>query len=114
MDLSQTRGRSDPLDDLLRLTTLESHRHRAIVIGEDLGTVPEGFREKLDAAGIAGMRGLWFERGGGVVVPPGAWPRRAVAMTSTHDLPTVAGWWRGVDIDARTGLGLFGPETDAQ
>ena len=91
-----------------------SHRHRAIVIGEDLGTVPEGFREKLDAAGIAGMRVLWFERDEDGFVPPGAWPRRAVAMTSTHDLPTVAGWWRGVDIDARTRLGLFGPETDAQ
>jgi len=92
-----------PLDDLLRLTKLESHRHRAIVIGEDLGTVPEGFREKLDAAGIAGMRVLWFERDEDGFVPPGAWPRRAVAMTSTHDLPTVAGWWRGVDIDARDG-----------
>jgi 4-alpha-glucanotransferase len=103
-----------PLDDLLRLTKLESHRHRAIVIGEDLGTVPEGFREKLDAAGIAGMRVLWFERDEDGFVPPGAWPRRAVAMTSTHDLPTVAGWWRGIDIDARTRLGLFGPETDAQ
>jgi 4-alpha-glucanotransferase len=103
-----------PFDDLLRLIKLESHRHRAIVIGEDLGTVPEGFREKLDAAGIAGMRVLWFERDGDGFVPPGAWPRRAVAMTSTHDLPTVAGWWRGVDIDARTRLGLFGPETDAQ
>ena len=53
-----------PFDDLLRLIKLESHRHRAIVIGEDLGTVPEGFREKLDAAGIAGMRVLWFERDG--------------------------------------------------
>jgi 4-alpha-glucanotransferase len=103
-----------PLDDLLRLTKLESHRHRAIVIGEDLGTVPEGFREKLDAAGIAGMRVLWFERDECGFVPPGAWPRRAVAMTSTHDLPTVAGWWRGIDIDARTRLGLFGPETDVQ
>ena len=103
-----------PFDDLVRLIKLESHRHRAIVIGEDLGTVPEGFREKLDAAAIAGMRVLWFERDEDGFVPPGAWPRRAVAMTSTHDLPTVAGWWRGVDIDARTRLGLFGPQTDAQ
>jgi 4-alpha-glucanotransferase len=103
-----------PLDDLLRLIKLESHRHRAIVIGEDLGTVPEGFREKLDAAGIAGMRVLWFERDEDGFVPPAAWPARAVAMTSTHDLPTVAGWWRGVDIDAQARLGLLEPQTDAQ
>src|ERR1700730_12388982 len=82
MDLSQTRVRSDPLDDLLRLIKLESHRHRAIVIGEDLGTVPEGFREKLDAAGIAGMRVLWFERDADGFVPPGAWPPRAVVTSA--------------------------------
>jgi 4-alpha-glucanotransferase len=103
-----------PLDDLLRLIKIESHRHRAIVIGEDLGTVPEGFREKLDAAGIAGMRVLWFERDEDGFVPPAAWPARAVAMTSTHDLPTVAGWWRGIDIDAQARLGLLGSQADAK
>jgi 4-alpha-glucanotransferase len=92
---------SYPLDDLLRLTALESHRHRAIVIGEDLGTVPAGFRERLSAAGIAGTRVLWFERKGTRFLPPRAWDVEAVAMTSTHDLPTVAGWWSGHDIEVR-------------
>ncbi len=95
-----------PLDDLLRLTALESHRHRAIVIGEDLGTVPAGFRERLADIGISGMRVLWFERDGARFRPPNAWSVDAVAMTSTHDLPTVAGWWHGSDISVRAACGL--------
>jgi 4-alpha-glucanotransferase len=103
-----------PLDDLVRLIKLESFRHRAIVIGEDLGTVPEGFRQNLLDAGIAGMRVLWFERDRKKFRPPQAWPQHAVAMTSTHDLPTVAGWWRGADIGVRARLGLLGPNGDAK
>ena len=95
-----------PLDDLLRLTALESHRHRAIVIGEDLGTVPAGFGSRLTRAGLYGMRVLWFERDEHDYAPPDAWSTEAAAMTSTHDLPTVAGWWRGVDLEARARLGL--------
>jgi 4-alpha-glucanotransferase len=88
------------------LTALESHRHRAIVIGEDLGTVPAGFRERLARAGIYGMSVLWFTRNEKGFVPPHDWPSLAVAMTSTHDLPTVAGWWHGTDLDARVSCGL--------
>jgi 4-alpha-glucanotransferase len=96
-----------PLDDLLRLTALESHRHRAIVIGEDLGTVPAGFRSRLARAGIYGMSVLWFERNGPAFVTPSAWPAEAVAMTSTHDLPSIAGWWRGADLKARAKCGFL-------
>ena len=89
----------------MRLIALESHRHRAIVIGEDLGTVPAGFRDRLGRAGIYGMHVLWFERERNRFAPPQAWPT-GCAMTSTHDLPTVAGWWRGTDIDVRAQCGL--------
>jgi 4-alpha-glucanotransferase len=102
-----------PVSDLFRLTALESHRHRAIVIGEDLGTVPAGFRERLARAGIYGMTVLWFARNGKGFVPPHDWPSLSVAMTSTHDLPTVAGWWRGTDLDARASCGLLG-DTQAE
>lgn len=98
---------SYPLVDLLRLIALESQRHRAIVVGEDLGTVPEGFRDKLGRAGIYGMSVLWFEREKYGFRRPDRWPRGAVAMTSTHDLPTVAGWWRGSDLTTRATFGLL-------
>ncbi len=98
-----------PLTDMLRLLALESQRHRAIVVGEDLGTVPAGFREALDAHGIYGMRVLWFERDHGGFTPPGGWDRGALAMTSTHDLPTVAGWWQGADIALRAEHHVLGP-----
>lgn len=95
-----------PEADMMRLLALESWRARAIVVGEDLGTVPPGFREAMDAHGFLGMRVLWFERGrGGSFRPPGAWSRRATALTGTHDLPTIAGWWRGRDIDWTWKLG---------
>ncbi|MGB9367884.1 MAG: 4-alpha-glucanotransferase [Xanthobacteraceae bacterium] len=97
---------SYPLNDLLRLIALESHRHHAIVIGEDLGTVEPEFRERMAEAGIAGMDVLWFQREGKGFLPPAQWRHDAVAMTSTHDLPTIAGWWSGADITTRGKLGL--------
>ncbi|MDN3566865.1 4-alpha-glucanotransferase [Paeniroseomonas aquatica] len=97
-----------PMPDLLRLLALESHRHRAIVIGEDLGTLPEGFHDQMATAGILGMRVLWFEQEqNGGFRPPHGWTPDAAAMTTTHDLPTVVGWWRGLDIGWRDRLSLF-------
>ncbi|HYZ34253.1 MAG TPA: 4-alpha-glucanotransferase, partial [Crenalkalicoccus sp.] len=97
-----------PVDDLIRLLALESYRHRAIVIGEDLGTLPHGFHGRMESAGILGMRVLWFEQEqDGSFRPPARWSREAVALTTTHDLPTVAGWWRGRDVDWRERLSLF-------
>jgi 4-alpha-glucanotransferase len=96
-----------PFELLLRQIARESRRHRAIVIAEDLGTVPPGLSERLNEAGILGMRILWFERDGERFMLPDAWRREAVAMTSTHDLPTVAGWWRGDDIATRDALGFY-------
>lgn len=88
-----------PSETLFRLIALESWRHRAIVIGEDLGTLPYGFRDYLREQGVAGMRVLRFERTEHGYVPPRDWDRQAVAMTSTHDLVPTAGWWAGADLD---------------
>lgn len=100
-----------PADDLKRIVAIEAHRANAIVIAEDLGTVPPGFRDGLEARGMLGMRVLPFERDrAGAFVPPAEWDREAVAMTGTHDTPTVAGWWMGRDIDWAFRLGRAGAE----
>jgi 4-alpha-glucanotransferase len=102
-----------PVGDLLRLLALESVRHNVVVIGEDLGTVPVGFHDMLEQSGIHGMRVLWFERDAQTgFVPPRGWGSTDVAMTSTHDLPTVAGWWKGSDIDVRLEHGRLGEGVD--
>ncbi|EZI29929.1 4-alpha-glucanotransferase [Pseudomonas extremaustralis] len=101
-----------PVDDLLRLLALESHRHQAIVLGEDLGTVPDGLREKLIARSILGMRVLLFEqRHDGQFKPILDWPDNALATTSTHDLPTLNGWWHSRDIEWNVQLGLIDAPT---
>lgn len=97
-----------PLADMLRLVALESYRHRAIVVGENLGTVPPGFNEQLSSKGVLGTSVLWFERetqGPGRFVAPSHWPAESMATTTTHDLPTVAGWWTGTDLEWRHKLG---------
>lgn len=160
-----------PMDDLLRLIALESWRHRAIVIGENLGTVPDTFNTTLAERGMLGIDVLWFERaepdgagqgdetagGSGAksgaksggkaggrssneetgtidgdagskpvpapaqdtdapqpqataaFVPPERWPPNAIATSTTHDLPTIAGWWAGQDITWRARLDQLGP-----
>jgi 4-alpha-glucanotransferase len=102
-----------PVDDLMRLLAAESHRHRAVVIGEDLGTLPDGFREALINNGVHGLRVLFFERDAqGGFVQPARYARQAVATSTTHDMPTLAGWWRGGDIGLRAVLGLLPEGSD--
>ncbi|WP_321813365.1 MULTISPECIES: 4-alpha-glucanotransferase [unclassified Paraburkholderia] len=103
-----------PFDDLVRLIALESWRHDAVVIGEDLGTVPPGLRERLAAHGLYGIRVLWFERAGHGFLPPARYDAHGIATTTTHDLPTVAGWWRGADIDWRNRIGQTLPRADGR
>jgi glycogen operon protein len=99
-----------PFDDLLAVLALESHRARCLVVGEDLGTVPEGLRDRLAAADVLSYRVLWFERDGDGFRAPADYPVKAAACVSTHDLPTIAGWWSGADIDEKTSLGLLTAE----
>jgi 4-alpha-glucanotransferase len=98
-----------PGEHLKRIIAIEAHRADAIVIAEDLGTVLPGFRDDLAARGMLGMRVLLFERDrNGGFLPPAKWRGEAVAMTGTHDTPTLAGWWSGRDIAWSRRLGRDG------
>jgi len=102
-----------PFDDLAGLVALESHRHRCMVIGEDLGTVPDDVRRTLAEHDVLSYRVLMFERDGNGFRAPQAYPEAALATASTHDLPTLRGWWEGHDIDVRAQLGMVASEADA-
>jgi len=88
-------------DELLGIIALESQRAGAVVIGEDLGTVEEGVREKMAECDMLSYRLLWFED-----TAPADYPEKALAAITTHDLPTLAGIWTGADLELQQRSGL--------
>jgi len=99
---------SFPFEDLLRIIALESRRDSCVVIGEDLGTTPEGFGEIMAAAGLLSYKILFFERWeSGLFLRPEHYPEQAMVTVSTHDLPTLSGWWTGNDLKWRNELNLY-------
>ncbi|MGQ9684874.1 MAG: 4-alpha-glucanotransferase [Thiobacillaceae bacterium] len=99
-----------PLRDLMGILALESQRNRCLVIGEDLGTVPDAVRAAMREMGILAYRLFYFEKhwqGDHSFKAPWEIERDALVAASTHDLPTLAGFWRGSDIALRSALGLF-------
>ena len=88
-------------DELLEIVALESHRGQAVVIGEDLGTVPAGVRRELRRRRLLSTRLALFER-----VPPSRYPAQSFAGVTTHDLPTVAGVWNGSDLGDQATSGV--------
>jgi (1->4)-alpha-D-glucan 1-alpha-D-glucosylmutase len=98
---------SYPLSDLLAIVALESHRNRCLVIGEDLGTVPDEVREAMREHGVLSYHALYFEKErDGSFIAPGDFPRQALVTPTTHDLPTLRGYWLGQDLDLRDRLDL--------
>jgi (1->4)-alpha-D-glucan 1-alpha-D-glucosylmutase len=103
-----------PFEDMLGILALESQRNRCLIVGEDLGTVPDEVREALQPMNVISTRLLYFERrDDGRLKPPHEYPVNAVAAVTTHDLPTLAGFWQGVDIDLRDQQHLF-PDDEAR
>ncbi|MEV5337492.1 4-alpha-glucanotransferase [Streptomyces sp. NPDC052676] len=95
---------------MLAILVLEASRAGAIVIGEDLGTVEPGVRERLRERGVLGTSVLWFERdwdGDGRPLPPEAWRADCLATATTHDLPPTAARLTGEHVDLRDRLGLL-------
>jgi len=101
----------DRFESLLSILALESVRNRVVVIGEDLGTVPDEAREVLHRFGILSYRLLYFEQDNGRFRAPQEYPRDALVSATTHDLPTLAGFWTAKDIDARRAAGLLPDES---
>ncbi|WP_371187505.1 4-alpha-glucanotransferase [Thalassotalea maritima] len=99
---------SFPVDDIFRIIALESHRNRCVVVGEDLGNIPDGFRAVMAKAGLLSYRVLPFERWpSGLFFRPEIYPELAMATVATHDLPPLLGWWHGNDLDWRQKLNLY-------
>lgn len=100
-----------PFEDLLGLVLLESQRNRCLVVGEDLGTVPHRVRAAMEETRLFGCRLCFFERlEDGSFPPPEQYPPFSVASFSTHDLPTLEGFWQGRDLQVRESLDLFPSE----
>ncbi|MBF0144700.1 MAG: glycogen debranching protein GlgX [Magnetococcales bacterium] len=97
-----------PFEDLLGIVKLESQRNRCLVVGEALGTVPEGLPEKLAAANVFSYQLFYFERGSqGEFKAPEHYSPFALVAVTTHDLPTFPGYWEGVDLEEKRRLSLF-------
>ncbi|KAA5606213.1 4-alpha-glucanotransferase [Roseospira marina] len=97
-----------PFDEMLAVLALESHRQRCVVIGEDLGTVPDGFRERMAQENILSYRLFYFERRmDQSLKAPAEYPAKAAVAIGTHDLPTLRGFWTGHDLDVKNAIHLF-------
>lgn len=97
-----------PIDDLIGVIALESHRNKCLLVGEDLGTVPKGFRARMAEAQILSYKVLLLEeeeKGKGYIKGH-TYQRLALSTASSHDLPTLRGWWEEVDLDLRSRLGI--------
>ena len=94
--------------DLLRILALESVRGKFLVVGEDLGTVPSELREGMDRFGILSYKLFYFEKNwDGQPKQVQEYARQALVSSTTHDLPTLAGFWAGRDIEARRAAGML-------
>jgi 4-alpha-glucanotransferase len=96
-----------PLEDLLGVVALESHRNKTLIVGEDLGVVPDEIRRGLPQFGVYNYKVMMFEQKDGEFVAPADYTRTALATVTTHDLPTLHGWWSGHDIDLWEKLGFY-------
>lgn len=98
---------SYPQEILMAVVALESQRCRCVVIGEDLGIVPDGMRELLNRYHILSYSVLYFNRGEHSFNKPSEYPEQAITVTGTHDLPPLAGFWTGNDLQIMRRLGVY-------
>jgi 4-alpha-glucanotransferase len=102
-----------PFEALLAATAQESASHRCVVIGEDLGTVPEGFRAQMADWGIWSYQVMMFERDNlGKFHDIDHYAANALVTFNTHDLPSYAGWRSFSDLKLKRSLGIDPGESD--
>ncbi len=102
-----------PLDQLLTVVALESVRSACLVVGEDLGVVPDEMRRAMPEFGLYHYKVLLFEKLGDRFRRPDEFVRRALGTVTTHDMPTLRSYWEGRDIDLRRDLDLY-PSLDIE
>lgn len=103
-----------PADELYAILSLESHRNRCAVVGENLGIVPQFVNRALSRHGIRKTFVFQYSLGGETdrpVMPPAP---GSVASMNTHDTPTFASFWQGSDLDESVALGLIDDTLAAQ
>jgi 4-alpha-glucanotransferase/(1->4)-alpha-D-glucan 1-alpha-D-glucosylmutase len=105
-----------PFDDLTGILALESWRNQCLVVGEDLGTVPAGFRERATALGIFSYKVVYFEQDSesGAFFPPERYPFLALATVGSHDLATLSGWIGAHDVELREVHHLYSDPAEGQ
>ena len=99
-----------PSDDLVGILALEANRHEAAVVGEDLGTVPPEVPEEMRRRGILSSRIFYFTRDEGGFLPADRYEPEALTTANSHDLPPIAGFWAGRDIELRRDVGELDSE----
>ncbi len=96
-----------PLEQLLTVLALESARAACLVVGEDLGVVPDEMRRAMPEYGLYHYKVLLFEKLEGRFRRPAEYARHALATATTHDMPTLRSYWEGRDIELRRRLNLY-------
>ncbi|WED24900.1 4-alpha-glucanotransferase [Vibrio sp. JC009] len=100
-----------PVEDMLAILALESHRHQCSVIGEDLGTVPDEIADILADAGVHSYKVFFFETAqDGGFYSPKHYKEQSMSALCTHDMPTLRGFWHCDDLKVGKELGLYPDE----
>jgi 4-alpha-glucanotransferase len=99
---------------MFAVIALESVREKSLIVGEDLGTLPEGFHKRMHSAAMLSYRLLYFEQDKrGEFITPYRYPALATVAVTTHDLATLPGYWLARDLQVREALAQF-PSDDVR
>ncbi|MBP5399798.1 MAG: 4-alpha-glucanotransferase [Alphaproteobacteria bacterium] len=104
-------------EDMLNIVAIESELNKCMIVGESIGTIPDGFLDKIQAKNIYSMSVLWAERwdnGYGEFKQPANYPQKVFTSVGTHDMAPLKAWWFGYDIETSYNLGLIKSEQDKQ